>query len=700
MKKISRYVLFLCAAVALTAAACTQGEPETPNERMGTLHLSLDLGETRADRYDALAHSTMRIYMLENGKEKLIRKYSPATEAPEELYLIGGEYRIAVEAGDLTPATFDRKSYAGELTTRITPHRTTREEIVCRITNIGVRVVFDKSLREKLEPGYTTCVCAADSFDPQAVEEGTVPSLVYTDDATGYFLLPEGTTDLSWSFSGTDATQNAIAASGTIKAPEGGNLYTLTYKYDRSLEGSLALTVLLAKEVSFSDAFLFSLPPTLRCEGFEFDQTLGYTPGEALSLAITSAQALTEVAVKIDDTTTIPVLAEGTLDPEAAKRGVVYTPASDKEGTLKLDAAFFDDLGGGIHGVELVATNKLKATANGNFRVVISGVSKQVATDLWNNTAEFRIYATSGTDGDFELRYRERTTGTSAFGSWKNLPADRSDEAYLYTARATDFAAGRDYEYQLVQNGAPQGPVLSLTTEAGVQLPNGDFETWSMFNNKTWFPCAEQEIGDNKGMGTQYLGFWGSGNPGSAAASRNITTPADDPRPGSSGTKCAYLNTQKIFGVIAAGNLFIGAFGGIHHVTKGDVYMGRPFTFNARPKAIRFWCKGNVGSGDKARLFVCMGVDWDSYHKIDTNDKSTFFDPTQETLPEGPICGHADWLQETLPGEWTEITLPIEYRSDAKPNYLMVTASASYRGDYMEGSENSEMYLDDIEFIY
>ena len=34
------------------------------------------------------------------------------------------------------------------------------------------------------------------------------------------------------------------------------------------------------------------------------------------------------------------------------------------------------------------------------------------------------------------------------------------------------------------------------------------------------------------------------------------------------------------------------------------------------------------------------------------------------------------------------------------PNYLMITASASYRGDYMEGSTDSKMYLDDIEFVY
>ena len=89
-----------------------------------------------------------------------------------------------------------------------------------------------------------------------------------------------------------------------------------------------------------------------------------------------------------------------------------------------------------------------------------------------------------------------------------------------------------------------------------------------------------------------------------------------------------------------------------------------------------------------------------AYHKIDTNDQSTFFDPSQESLPEGPIYGHGDWLNDTSQSDWKKIVIPIEYRSDEKPNYLMVTASASYRGDYMEGNKESRMYIDDIEFVY
>lgn len=338
-----------------------------------------------------------------------------------------------------------------------------------------------------------------------------------------------------------------------------------------------------------------------------------------------------------------------------------------------------------------------RVEGTGKARIATPGLTDLAVYDLWLNTADFQVIVTDPALTNVKVRYRERErlAESPAFGEWKTVTAVAGAD-YTYTAQAIDFAADRDYEYQLLINDAETGEIHNFSAATGIQLPNAGFETWT--NSKTWYPCSADEIGSN-GMGTGYTGFWGTGNPGANAAGIVVTEPADDPRPGSTGSKSALLKTQSAFGVIAAGNLFIGAFGGVHNITKGDVYMGRPFTFNARPKAITFWYKGTVGSGDKARFFVCMGK-WSSYHKIDTNDQSTFFDPSQESLPEGPIYGHGDWLNDTSQSDWKKIVIPIKYRSDEKPNYLMVTASASYRGDYMEGNKESRMYIDDIEFVY
>lgn len=49
------------------------------------------------------------------------------------------------------------------------------------------------------------------------------------------------------------------------------------------------------------------------------------------------------------------------------------------------------------------------------------------------------------------------------------------------------------------------------------------------------------------------------------------------------------------------------------------------------------------------------------------------------------------------------MTIPLVYRdkyASERPNVLILTAAASYRGDYFEGEVGSTMFLDDVEFIY
>lgn len=620
MKKILKYISLL-AGVAFLTAACSQSDIDgNASEEMGTLRLSVNIGGSRADAYNALDRSIMRVYKIENGEEKLIRKYQPATEAPGDFYLVAGSYRIKVEAGDQSQATFTNKSYYGELDVDIEPQQTVLKEVVCPTTNIGVKVVFDQTILDKMDPGFKAYVSAIDTFSKTEAENGSVPTLKYTENATGYYLLPEDVHNLSWGFYSSSTELGSVSKTGVIPTPESGNLYTLTFKYSKTPNGYLGITVQVDQDGEIhEDPFIFSPQPTIKGDGFDINSVIGFNTDD-ISFAVSSVQALSGISIKANDET-IQVLSDGALLPEAAAKGISYTKTDDNSGKLSLGGTFFSTFAGGIHEVEFTMTD---------------------------------------------------------------------------VAQAIDFAADRDYEYQLLINDAETGEIHNFSAATGIQLPNAGFETWT--NSKTWYPCSADEIGSN-GMGTGYTGFWGTGNPGANAAGIVVTEPADDPRPGSTGSKSALLKTQSAFGVIAAGNLFIGAFGGVHNTTKGDVYMGRPFTFNARPKAITFWYKGTVGSGDKARFFVCMGK-WSSYHKIDTNDQSTFFDPSQESLPEGPIYGHGDWLNDTSQSDWKKIVIPIKYRSDEKPNYLMVTASASYRGDYMEGNKESRMYIDDIEFVY
>ena len=227
MKKILKYISLL-AGVAFLTAACTQSDIDgNASEEMGTLRLSVNIGGSRTDAYNALDRSTMRVYKIENGEEKLIRKYQPATEAPGDLYLVAGSYRIKVEAGDQSQATFTNKSYYGELDVDIKPQQVILKEVVCPITNIGVKVVFDQTILDKMDPGFKAYVSAIDTFSKTEAENGSVPTLEYTEDATGYYMLPEDVHNLSWGFYSSSTELGSISKTGVIPTPESGNLCKL-----------------------------------------------------------------------------------------------------------------------------------------------------------------------------------------------------------------------------------------------------------------------------------------------------------------------------------------------------------------------------------------------------------------------------------------------------------------------------------------
>ena len=109
-KHIHSIVWLACMAVVLSACTKTEGIDNLPGEAGGNLQLNFTIDEkmvsgTKADTYDPLTTSTLRIYQVESDgaegtTERLIRKYKPANDVPTSLYLVSGTYKVTVEAGD------------------------------------------------------------------------------------------------------------------------------------------------------------------------------------------------------------------------------------------------------------------------------------------------------------------------------------------------------------------------------------------------------------------------------------------------------------------------------------------------------------------------------------------------------------------------------------------------------------------------
>ena len=238
-------ILLCMAPSAIGLSGCAEKELAEPeiSEGTGCLSVEIALPKTKADaaaEYNALNYSTVRIYSIvrdtENRitAENLVRKYRPASKMPANLYLEAGEYKITVEAGTGDEATFTNKTYYGEETFILEAKRNKSVKVTCKITNVVVKVVFDGTVKTAFDKGYNVLVSAADEFSKEDAEAGNVPALEFSEDGTGYFILPEGVSNLSWGFCGSSSDEAVNAKgekTGVIEEPQPGMQYTLTYKY-------------------------------------------------------------------------------------------------------------------------------------------------------------------------------------------------------------------------------------------------------------------------------------------------------------------------------------------------------------------------------------------------------------------------------------------------------------------------------------
>ncbi len=328
------------------------------------------------------------------------------------------------------------------------------------------------------------------------------------------------------------------------------------------------------------------------------------------------------------------------------------------------------------------------------------------AADAWSRV--IWLYG-SGVEGQ-KMGFRYRLAG----GEWQEVP-DVTVKGGSFTAR---LAAEPETTYELLAYcGDEQTDPVSVTTDPEQALENGGFENWCTLDGIV-YPYADGASP-----------YWGTGNKGSKIANATLTDKGD-PRPGSSGQYSADLRSQfaNIFGIgkFAAGNLFTGEYV-MNAGTNGIITFGRPFTL--RPTKLRIWVRYNrgvidrvksypagteikIGDNDNGHIYIALGT-WsaEEYGKdstgeqrgssaspicIDTRDVSTFFKSDGKD-----VIGYGEHVFKESVEEWTQITVPIEYRTTGtRPTHLMIVCSASRWGDYFTGSTQSEMWLDDFELLY
>ena len=625
----------------------------------------------------------VKIYKVEDEEQKLIRRYDAMADVPEYLALLAGDYVAKVQVGEKRAVSFDTKYYIGEKSFTIEPSVVTPVVVDCKLQSTIVYVNYDATVAEKLTAGYFTTVAIADSYDSSAIATGDILALTFEESKEGYVIMPEGETSLYWHFEGTHPVEGDIVKEGLIENIKPAAKYTITLKYSKDAPGNLVFEATVDESIEeHDDIIIFSPDPTILGDGFDVAEVQLSTVARRYNISALAAISTMTMTV---DGVEYNLLA-------SAYEGVTLTKSDDMTYTLDINASFFDTVTGGEQAITFNIEDVDGGKLTKDVAYKVQGVLPLAAADydLWFARASFKAMVL-GTPSSVKIAY------SANGGEWNTVDATLAADGN-YVAEFNNFAAATNYSYKLVVDNADAGKNLSIATAAGAQLPNGDMERW---HTASWVLPYGQ--GDTP--------FWLTGNEGGNMVGATLTQSSTDVRPGTAGTKSAYLKSQfaSLMGIgkFAAGNLFTGTF--MLSGMDGIVTFGRDFDFTAKPKSLSFWMKNNEGTIDQGShasgtdIYTVMVIITDgTTYSVNTKDESSFLKVAELGTTPG-VIGYGYITGSDSRANWTEETINITYREDManqKPKKIVVSFTPSGYGDYFCGSTSSWMYVDDIVLNY
>ena len=609
----------------------------------------------------------IKIYKVEGEEQNLVRRYTSLNDVPEYLALLAGEYVAKVQVGEKHIVSFDEKYYLGEKEFTVSKGNVTPVTVDCKIQSTIVRIEYDATVAEKLNAGYFTNVSVAESYNPTAIASGDVHSLRYEETKEGYFVLPADQTTLFWHFEGEHPVEGAVMKEAKIENVQPAVRYTVKLKYSKDAPGGIIIEAIVDESIEeVDDTLIFSPDPTVMGDGFnekEQQKSIDTLTYNVASLATINKLALTADGVDYD-------ILSGNV------AGVSVNKIDELNYKITIAPEFFVYATGGQNtvtfNVEDVDGGKLKKEVKYN----VQGIMPLSAEDysLWSGKASFKANIIDAAASSVKVAYSVNG------GAWTEVEATLGSNGY-YTATGAGLSADMNYSYKLIVNGADSGKTLSVATAAGVQLPNGDFESWS----------------DDKTPG----GLWSSGNNSFVTLMKKAS--------GRNGGSCAFLDSQAAVGKFAAGNLFTGSFEMNISTMSGKVTFGKDFKFNAKPESVSFWMKntqgqinyGDKGSGTDKYTAMVLITDGATY-TVDTTDESSFL--VFDTLASKPgIIAYGYINSDDSNAEWVEKTVQLTYVAGYEqmtPKKISISFTPSGYGDYWCGSTDSEMYVDDVRLNY
>ncbi len=755
MKILNKIISASAVMLAILSQGCVSETPFREGSE-GTLRFSAELrGDvtkvvTRAVDYDRESLEQNLVVYIQKENVGVVRKFIGLESLQgTSVALQTGHYVVEGWTGDSVSASFDKKFYYCYQPIDVKEGSNSislKCDIANVLTSVNTELVADKITDLKVEVGHTKGALTFDYENILADPKG---------ENKGYFMMPNGVTDLYYKISGKSNDGTPFSKEGEINGVLRAHDYQFVLKADASqITQGGALVKIEIVEVPVIDEEVTVFPaPSFKAksagETLDLGKQVDFSKGNYsdVNIRILAYKGMPSLKVSfsgnfptVGGVAGLDVIADGTaMLPSGIVTQKIETEdnvATSENETVNVTEYWFNFPASYLASLpssseEYCITFEVKDgkgyTNTGSLRFAntedaverlapVGSYSQEDITDFSavrskSATLYGALYDDSVTD--FGIRIRE--VGTE---EWTSLPGELSGNSRAagavqkFTVKVNNLKPSTKYEYKSYAGEFEEKEVRTFITETIFTIPGASFEEWSTYSAQTLLGKRNVTLPGN--TGDKLTSFWGSGNEGAATANLTLTDKSQDMK--HSGTYSARLASNAALGVIAAGNIFTGYYVKTDG-TNGVLSVGREYD-GSHPSALRVYANyrpgGDVsvksenkayiddlkdGGTDQGQIYVALTT---GLYEIRTNpsDRKLF----EVDDPSVVAYGQVTWKEAFGPdGQLQEVTIPIEYKENAKtllPTHLVIVCSASKFGDYFCGSKESVMYLDDFELIY
>lgn len=274
MKRLLDKIALTTASLLLWSCSSSIDDPtEGSGAGEGSVILSaafLNENGTDADYADQLAQNCTIYIYNDQGR---IRTYNGINQIPQTIWLMSGQYAVEAWTGDSVSASFTAKYYRGYKPFTVTTGEPSNVSLNCPLANVVVSVSYDSTVKDALN-SYTLKVYhkrGALTFDGD-------------DNRKGYFMMPNGVSDLAWTLTAETFDGKEFIKSGVINNVKSATEYKLHFNYSGTITPQGGATFDLSVDKTEIDVYhnlVINAAPTIALDGLDISSTLQYERGKS-----------------------------------------------------------------------------------------------------------------------------------------------------------------------------------------------------------------------------------------------------------------------------------------------------------------------------------------------------------------------------------------------------------------------------------